>query len=290
MLAEASGRYRAVGVDDADPAAVSVAVVWQHEPGSLQRYPNLSLVHSLGHGVEQILDDPGLPDVQVARLVDPGIPAAIARWTTRIVLSHTQREEEYREHQAAGRWRPMRRRYPESVRVGVLGLGEVGRAVAGMARGVMHPVAGWRATDEPVPGVHVLTGRDGLRDLFETSSVVINTLPSTPDTRHLVDRELLAALPDGAWFVNVGRGDVVSESVLLAALDDGLPALAHLDVFEEEPLPADSELWSHPNVRITPHVSGPTSTRTALPPLVENIHRVLDGLEPNHVVDRARGY
>lgn len=265
-------------------------MVWLHEPGSLRRYPNLSLIHSLGHGVELILRDEDLPAVDVARLVDPGIPAAIARWTTRIILSHTQREEEYRDLQTTANWRPMRRRYPESVRVGVLGLGEVGRAVAGMARGVLHPVSGWRATDEPVPGVRVLTGRDGLRELFETSSVVINTLPSTPATRHLVDDELLALLPDGAWFVNVGRGDVVEEGVLLDALDLGIPALAHLDVFEQEPLPADSALWSHPKVRVTPHVSGPTSTRTALPPLVENIHRVLDGLEPNHVVDRDRGY
>ena len=115
-------------------------------------------------------------------------------------------------------------------------------------------------------------------------------LPSTPATRGLLTADLLARLPDRAAFVNVGRGDVVAEPELLAALAAGRPAVAHLDVFETEPLPPDSPLWSHRQVVVTPHVSGPTTIATALDPLVDNLHRALSGETPRWLVDRNRGY
>lgn len=214
----------------------------------------------------------------------------MARWVTRIVLAHAQRAEEYRALQAGGIWDPLPARHPSDLTIGILGLGEVGRAIGVMLAGLGHPVLGWRSSPTAVPGLEVFVGDDGLLSVVSQSDVLVNVLPSTPGTRHLLTAGLLARLPADAAFVNVGRGDVVADADLLDALDAGHPSIAHLDVFSEEPLPADSPFWSHPAVRLTPHVSGPTSIPTALPGLVDNLHRIVDGEDPSWVVDAATGY
>lgn len=289
-LGRATDRLEAVAVGAADPGRVRVLVVTDRPDGPLPDWPGLELVQSLWHGVDALVGNPLVPDVPLARLVDPGIPPAMARFVARVVLEHTQRVDAYADQQAAARWRPLGHLDPGDVTVGVLGLGEVGRAVAGMVRGLLHPVVGWRVRPTAVPGVEVRTGEEGLSEVVAASDVLVNALPSTGATRHLLDAGVLAGLPDGATFVNVGRGDVVDEGVLLAGLDAGRPAVAHLDVFEAEPLPASSPLWAHPRVHVTPHVSGPTRIRSALPNLVANLHRVLDGEDPMWLVDRSVGY
>lgn len=289
-LRAASGRFEPVSAEDATDERVRVAVVSGRPDVPLARWPNLVLVQALWHGVDALLAEPDLPDVPVARLVDPGIPPAMARFVARVVLAHTQRIDAYESAQAAREWRPLDPLDPSEVTVGVLGLGQVGRAIAAMARGLLHPVVGWRASAEPVPGVDVRVGTDGLGEVVSAADVLVNALPSTPSTRGLLTGELLSRLPDGATFVNVGRGDVVAESVLLEALDVGKPSRSHLDVFATEPLPETSPLWGHPRVRITPHVSGTTSVRTALGNLVSNLHRAIDGGEPEWLVDRTTGY
>lgn len=290
-LAEASDRFEAVDVARADPDRVRVLVVAGLPDRPLPDWPHLGLIQSLWHGVDALVADPRLPgDVPIARLVDPGVPAAMARFVARIVLDRLQRVDEYADLAARAEWRPLPHRTPADVTVGLLGLGAVGRAIADLVGGLGHPVVGWRSAPEPVAGVDVHTGTDGLATVVERADVLVNTLPSTPATRGLLTAELLARLPDRAAFVNVGRGDVVAEPDLLAGLATGHPAVAHLDVFETEPLPAASPLWTHPRVAVTPHVSGPTTIATALEPLVENLYRVLSGEPPRWLVDRVRGY
>lgn len=290
-LAEASDRFEAVDVPGADPERVRVLVVAGLPTEPLPDWPHLGLVQSLWHGVDALVGHPLLPpDVPIARLVDPGVPAAMARFVTRIVLDRSQRVDEYAELAARAEWRPLAHLTPSDVTVGLLGLGAVGRAIAEVVGGLGHPVLGWRSVPEPVPGVDVHTAPDGLVAVVERADVLVNTLPSTPATRSLLTADLLARLPDRAAFVNVGRGDVIAEAELLAGLAAGHPAVAHLDVFETEPLPADSPFWTHSQVVVTPHVSGPTTIATALEALVDNLHRALSGEPPRWVVDRERGY
>lgn len=290
-LAEASNRFEAVALDRADPARVRILVVAGLPGEPLPDWPRLELVQSLWHGVDALLDDPRLPSgVPLARLVDPGVPAAMARFVARIVLDRLQRVDEYAVLAEHAEWRPLPHLTPSEVTVGLLGLGAVGRAIAEVVGGLGHPVAGWRSTPEPVAGVDVHAGPEGLGEVVGRADVLVNALPSTPATRRLLTADLLAHLPDRAAFVNVGRGDVIAEADLLAGLAAGRPAVAHLDVFETEPLPPDSPLWSHPRVVVTPHVSGPTTIATALDPLVDNLHRVLAGDPPRWLVDRRRGY
>ncbi|MEX1281096.1 MAG: NAD(P)-dependent oxidoreductase, partial [Acidimicrobiia bacterium] len=216
-LAEASDRFEAVDVPGADPERVRVLVVAGPPTEPLPDWPHLGLVQSLWHGVDALVDHPLLPpDVPIARLVDPGVPAAMARFVTRIVLDRSQRVDEYAELAARAEWRPLAHLTPSDVTVGVLGLGEVGRAVAALVGGLGHPVIGWRSRPEPVAGVEVVTGPAGLASLVGRADVLVNTLPSTPGTQGLLTAELLGRLPERAAFVNVGRGDVVAEPDLVA--------------------------------------------------------------------------
>lgn len=290
-LSAASDRFEAVDLGGADPDRVRALVVAGLPDRPLPDWPHLGLVQSLWHGVDALVADPRLPsDVPIARLVDPGVPAAMARFVARIVLDRLQRVDEYAQLAARAEWRPLPHRTPSDVTVGLLGLGAVGRAIATVVGGLGHPVVGWRSRPEPVPGVEVQVGHDGLIRVVERADVLVNALPSTSATRGLLTAGLLARLPDRAAFVNVGRGDVIAEAELLAGLASHRPAVAHLDVFEVEPLPGDSPLWSHPQVVVTPHVSGPTTIATALPSLVDNLQRALSGEAPRWLVDRTRGY
>lgn len=269
---------------------MEVLVVQGRLVDDLPDFPNLRLVQCLWHGVDALVGDPRLPDVPLARLVDPGVPRDIARHVARVILRHCHHIDHFEEAATRSAWEPIDPLLPSAVTVGVLGLGEVGRAVAAMARGLLHPVVGWRSRPEPVPGVEVMTGPTGLAEVIGRSDVLVGALPSTAATRHLLSADLLGGLPAGATFVNVGRGDVVAEAELVAALDRGRPAVAHLDVFEREPLSSDSPLWAHPGVHITPHVSGVTRIGTALPNLVANLHALLDGHEPRWLVEPTTGY
>jgi phosphoglycerate dehydrogenase-like enzyme len=118
---------------------------------------------------------------------------------------------------------------------------------------------------------------------------LVLALPRTPDTIHLVNRARLAEC-DGAYLINVGRGAVVEEAALPEALDQGWISGAALDVFEKEPLPADSPLWSHPKVTVTPHCSGPSTMEGMVTGFVETLQSIERGEKPEWVVDHGRGY
>lgn len=140
--------------------------------------------------------------------------------------------------------------------MGILGLGVIGEAIAAKARSfAMDVIATKRDPSSHAGVVGEVVGPDQTLEVFERADVVVITLPGTPETRHMVGADELQAL-EGGYLVNVGRGSVVDEGALIEALEAGTLAGAGLDVFEEEPLPANSRLWELDNVVITPHLAG----------------------------------
>jgi glyoxylate/hydroxypyruvate reductase A len=196
----------------------------------------------------------------------------------------------YLAQQRARKW--LQRRYvrPSARRVGVLGLGEIGREAARMIASVGFPVSGWSATPKRLEGITCLHGRDGLAALARSSDILVCLLPLTPQTRHIVDAEVLGVMPSGAALINAGRGPLVDTGALLAALDGGGLSHAVLDVFDEEPLPADSVLWSHPGVTVMPHVAAVTDPDTASLVVAKNVRGWRRSGRIPDAVDRARGY
>jgi phosphoglycerate dehydrogenase-like enzyme len=178
-------------------------------------------------------------------------------------------------------------------RVLVVGVGSIGRAVGRTCGALGMMVRGVGSTARGRDDVfRVVYGSDELADACAWADYVVNVLPGTDRTRHLFDRDVIAAMRPTARFVNVGRGSTVDETALARALQDGGLAGAALDVFEEEPLPAESPLWDMPNVIVSPHMAGDfAGFREALVELfVQNLERYLTGLPLENVVDKQRGY
>jgi glyoxylate/hydroxypyruvate reductase A len=171
-----------------------------------------------------------------------------------------------------------------------MGLGANGEDCARKLAALGFEVFGWSRTLKHLPGVECLHGADGLPRFLRASEILVVALPLTQATAGILDARTLNALPRGCHIVNMARGGLVVEADLLQALDSGQVAGAFLDVTEQEPLPADHPFWTHPKVRLTPHIAGLTNPPTAIEPIVENIRRLRDGRPLRDLIDIERGY
>ncbi len=270
---------------------IDVALVASPRPGVLASLKDARLVQSLWMGVEKLLADPEYPKgVPLARLVDPGMVAAMSETVLFHVLDWHRRHYRYRNDQQRRRWHRYRQYLASDHTVGLLGLGELGADAARKLLALGFQVAGWSRRPKALPGVQSFSGKEGLEQLLHASNVVVCLLPLTPETQGILNARNLSRIRKGGAVINLARGAHVVVPDLLAALDSGQLAHAYLDVFDVEPLPEDSALWRHPGVTLTPHVAALTEPRTALPKVVENIERVRRGETPLNLVDFAAGY
>jgi len=274
-----------------DPADIDYALVWRPEPGLLATLPNLKLILSLGAGVDHLLGDPQLPcHLPIVRLVDPHMTAAMSEYVTLQVLRLHRRDLDYRAQQERKEWRELDQKNAADRRVGILGFGELGQDAARKLRELGFDVAGWSRSEKTAAGIATDAGAAGLPRLLARSEILVCLLPLTPETEGILDARALALLPRGAALVNAARGAHLVEEDLLAALASGQLSAAVLDVFGEEPLPADHPFWRHPRIVVTPHVAAFTNPATAAPIILDNIRRFEDGRPLLNQVDPARGY
>jgi glyoxylate/hydroxypyruvate reductase A len=175
-------------------------------------------------------------------------------------------------------------------RVGVLGLGELGLACAQALAALGFDLAGWSRRPKDSGPVPAFSGPEGLDEVLRRSEILVLLLPATAATENVLDSRALALLPRGAVVVNPGRGTLIDDAALLAALDAGRIAHATLDVFRTEPLPPDHPFWAHPRVTVTPHIASETRPATAAEAVAENVRRGEAGEPFLHQVDRAQGY
>lgn len=271
------------------PDAVTTVVSWNHPAGALAEFPGLGTVLSYGAGVEHLLADPALPaGVAVARTVDESLARDMAEFVAGRIVEHRREFVRYREDQRQGRWRP--RAYPSSCTVLVLGAGRLGSAVCAVLAALGHEVVAWSRSGRPAPGAVSCRGEDALKRELPRADVVVCVLPLTEATRGLLDRDFLARMRPGALLVNVGRGAHVVEADLLAALDEGRPGCAALDVFAEEPLPPKHPFWRHPGVTLSPHVASLTNAEAVAAIILDNHRRTVEGRPLVDRVDPDRGY
>jgi phosphoglycerate dehydrogenase-like enzyme len=256
------------------------------------RAQHLRWVHSLGAGVENLCRDVAGTDILVTNSHTHG--DVIAEHVMALLLAHTRRLPVALARQAESRW--VREGAVGTVirgkTMGILGLGTIGTELARRAAAFGMRVWGVRRSGTAVPGVERVVAPDRLDEVLRAADVLAITLPLTPETRGLVGARELALLPRGAFVVNVGRGGLLDEAALAAAIESGHLAGAGLDVFEQEPLPASSPLWRLPGMIITPHVGGssPGFLERAVPFFCENLRRYLAGEPLLNRVDVTRGY
>ena len=274
-----------------DAAAIDVAIVANPRPGALRGLPRLALIQSLWAGVERLIADAQIPaDVPLARMVDPAMNEAMAQTALWAVLALQRDFFDYAAQQHERRWRQHPQRRADEIVVAVLGLGQMGRAVAARLAANGYRVSGWSTRPATLPQVRTGHGDAGLAEVLGSSDVVINLLPLTDATRGLFDARCFARMRPGTSFVNLARGAHVVEADLLDALDRGRLHRAVLDVFATEPLPADHPFWVHPRITVLPHTAAQTDARTAAAIAARNVHALRAGRPIANLVDRTRGY
>lgn len=278
------------GAISGDPAQVRYALVWNPPHGFFARFPNLRLVVNLGAGVDALVRRDDLPDLPITRLSDPHMSRMMASFVLFCVLRHARDIPTLERAQRERRWHFISPRTAGEIRVGVLGLGELGGLAAFELARQGFDVRGWSRTAKQLDGVKACHGLEALPGFLRESDILVVMLPLTRATRGLLGAERLALLPHGAKIVNVARGPIVDEAALIAALRSGHISEATLDVFEVEPLPADSPLWGMDNVLVTPHLASMAIPASAAAQIAENIRRVEAGEAVLNRVDPARGY
>ena len=272
-------------VTEADPAAVDYIVYAPASPvQDFTPYTRTKAVLNLWAGVERIVGNPTLTQ-PLTRMVDPGLTEGMVEW----VVGHTLRHHLGMDRHIVNPghvWDPTCPPLARERPVTILGMGALGSACAAALRGLNFPVTGWSRT--PKPGS--LHSEDGLREALSAAQILITLLPKTPETENLLNADRLALLPLGAVILNPGRGPLIDDDALLAALDRGQIGHATLDVFRVEPLPQDHPYWTHPNVTVTPHIAADTRAITSSQVIAENIRRGEAGEPFLHLVDRRLGY
>ena len=276
----------AIGPED----DVRYALVWKPPAGFFARHPSLRLVTILGAGADALAGRDDLPAVPVTRLSDPEMARMMAHYVLFAVLRYARDIPAFEAAQRQGRWHYVHPREAREIRVGVLGLGELGGAAALELARQGFTVSGWSRTPKDLPGIACHAGQEALIPFLRQTEILVVMLPLTPQTRRLLGAAEIKALPAGAKLVNVSRGAVIDEPALVAALASGRLGGATLDVFETEPLPEGHALWGMESVLVTPHLASVAIPASAARQVAENIRRVRRGEPPEQRVDLTRGY
>lgn len=277
-------------------ADIEYAAAWLPPPEALASLPNLKLLMSLGAGVDAILSDPTLPpDIPIVRINDPDLTGRMTEYIVLHVLMHHRQQRRLDANQKKKHWDSFVTHAAKDLSVGIMGLGVMGRDSAEKLRDLGFPVAGWSRTRKHIAGVESYVGAGELDAFLARTDVLVSLLPATADTDGIINRSTIRKLsrngPFGAPIViNAGRGRQQVADDILAALDAGELHAATLDVFTTEPLPADSPLWTHPKMTITPHCAADSDPETICAYVVQQIKRHKSSEPLLNVVDRARGY
>ena len=266
------------------------AVVWAPPQTFLDEQTQLKGIFNIGAGVDALLHVRLPAQATVVRLDDAGMSVQMAEFVCHAVIRHFRELDGYEVDTRQGRWSYRKPRSRRDFAVGVMGLGVLGARVARALRVFEFPVNGWSRSAKAIEGVQGFTGAAQLDDFLRASTVLVNLLPLTPDTRDILCRETLSKLQPGGYVINVARGAHLVDDDLMALLDSGHLAGATLDVFRTEPLPPAHPFWQHPKITLTPHTSARTLRDESIAQIAGKILALERGEPIAGRVDVARGY
>ncbi len=278
--------------EEADnPENVGYAVVWRPRSGEIARFPNLKAIVSIGAGIDHVLADSQLPQgVPVIRTVGQDLTQRMREYVALHVLRHHRDMPRQLRAQAERDWHPIVVPVAPNRTVGVLGLGNLGAAAATTLAGLGFAVRGWSKSRKTIEGVTCFAGPEQLGDFLNGCEILVNLLPLTPETEGILNAALFAGLAPGACVINCARGQHLIEADLLSALDSGQIRQATLDVFHQEPLPAEHPFWSHPAITVTPHVASLIDAETGGRLIAANLRAFEMTGTCADLTDATRGY
>lgn len=272
--------------EGADVSDVEFVLAWNAPSQMWGELPRLKGISSYGAGVDSLLSAP-LPNVPVARIVDPQLAGNMSEYVLHAIGLFKLRWLQYIDNQLSQTWKP--RRVNSANTVGILGLGQLGAHVGQSLARHGYTVRGWSTSQKSIESIACYAGAQ-LHEMLDGLDYLVCLLPLTEATRGILDRKLFDKLPNHAVLINVARGDHLIEHDLIDALNNEQLAGAVLDVFSQEPLPSEHLFWQHPKVVVTPHISAVTSVDTAVAQIADNYLRAINNQPLNNQVEMSRGY
>lgn len=269
---------------------IEIAIVANPDPGVVARFANLIWIQSLWVGVEKLVTILPLDKIKLVKLNDSLLTQTMAEAVLAWTLYLQRNMPEYALQQAQKRWQQLPYKNAQETRVSVLGAGTLGMAAVEILHRHGYLVSCWSRNAKQLSCGQHFTGKPGLQSMLRKTDILINLLPLTPTTHHLIDSDLLMTLPEGSQFINFSRAAVVDTNALLSLLDRSHIKHAVLDVFDQEPLPVGSIIWQHPGITVLPHISGPTNIYSAAEIVAENIKNYRATNIIPYSVDSAQGY
>ena len=278
--------------DEGDVNDIEYAVVWKHPRGILKKYPNLKAILSLGAGVDHIISDSELPKgLPIVRLVDKKLTHEMCLHSLHWVLHFHSNQYLYRIQQQSREWIQQSSVQSEDRTIGIMGLGNIGKAIGDSLVNLDFKVIGWGARPKNSTGeIEYYYGHEQLSEFLSQTDILINILPLTENTKNILTKNELKLLPKGSFIINIGRGGIINENDLLSFLNSGHINAAALDVFAQEPLPENNSLWGHSSVYITPHIAGQSNPGSAAKTIAENIRLIEKGESPYPIYSLNSGY
>ena len=266
-------------------------VCWKPEKNQLKNFSKLKVVQSLGAGVDHIFDtNKIISDTKVVRIIDPNLMVDMWEYTLTATLNYLKNFPIYARQQQEQKWIQHSYKTILTTTVSIMGLGQIGGYVAEQFAKLGFKVQGWSNSKKTIKGVKSFAGQTDLPNFLKNTDVLINILPLIATTTGILNKTLFNQLPKGAYLINVGRGGHLIEEDLPSLIANGQLAGATLDVFRQEPLLLNHPFWTHPKIRVTPHIASLTNVESAVNQVVENYQRMITGKPLLNEVSPQKGY
>lgn len=266
------------------------AVVWAPPQQFMDEQPALKGLFNIGAGVDGLMKLRLPPNAQVVRLDDAGMSVQMAEYVTQAVIRHFRELDRYEADMRDGQWKFRKPQLRSDFPVGVMGLGVLGERVAKALSVFEFPVRGWSRSAKHIDGVKTFSGEADFTEFLRGTRILVNLLPLTPETGNIMNRSTLQQLLPGAYVINVARGAHLVDDDLIALIAEGHVAGAMLDVFRQEPLPADHPFWGVPQITMTPHTSARTLREESIAQIVGKVAAMSRGEPVQGMVNPQRGY
>jgi len=277
-----------IGDKTKSPEDVTLAMVWKQKHGVLSKFKNLKLIVSMGAGVDNVISDKTIPsEIPICRIVDKQMAFSMSNYIIMAVLNYHRNWYDYDNAQQKKHWAQFEID-ERDINIGILGTGHLGMDVAKKLYSLGFNVFGYSKNKKPTPFKSFYG--DSLSSFLKNINVLICTVPLTPKTKRLLNKSFFKKLNNQTYLINVSRGEVHVEKDIIEAINNGKLSGAFLDVFEEEPLPKNSPIWSHPKIKLTPHIASLSYSDEGVRQVMENFDRLNKNKTLLNLVDRKKMY
>ncbi len=282
--------FNLVDLDDPRASEAPIALLWKAPMEKISKFNNLEVIISLGQGVDHIINDINFNEnISVYRIVDPYMAKSMSHWVILSVLNYIRDYEGYRKQQINKIYKSRGHLDFKKIKIGVYGIGEIGKVVAKDLNTLGFDVLGWSRAKKKFDFLKSYNNKDGFNFMIKKCDIHVCLLPLTRDTKKIFNSDIFSKMKRGVCFINAGRGEHIVEKDLISFCGNKIK-LAILDVFGVEPLPKNHPFWNNKNIVIWPHVSAETNIETSAKQVAEAIKLIHSGKIPENKIDLKLGY